>query len=58
MFQEMCAFLGSNSMNADIAEEEVVAVILALAAGDVTEAERVGWLRDHIGGARCTRQNA
>ena len=47
-FQAMYLFLGLNGLRIDVAEEEVVATILALAGGDLDEASLAAWLRDHI----------
>jgi death-on-curing protein len=46
-FQAMYVFLGLNGLRIDAPEEEVVALMLALAAGEVDEAELSSWLRDH-----------
>jgi len=47
-FQAMYLFLGLNGFRIDVAEEEVVATILALASGELDEASLAAWLRDHI----------
>jgi death on curing protein len=44
-FQAMYVFLGLNGMRIDAEEPEVVRVILALAAGDLTELALAEWLR-------------
>lgn len=46
-FQAMYIFLGLNGLRIDAPEEEVVALILALASGDLDEPELASWLRDH-----------
>lgn len=46
-FQPMYVFLGLNGLRIDAAEPEVVRVILALAAGDLSEPDLVEWLRQH-----------
>ena len=46
-FQAMYVFLGINGLEITADEEEVVRMALALAAGDLTEAELAGWLRNH-----------
>ena len=47
-FQAMYLFLGLNGFRIDVAEEEVVATILALASGELDETSLAAWLRDHI----------
>jgi death-on-curing protein len=39
-------FLRLNGFSIDAPEDEVVALIVALAAGDATEAELAGWIRE------------
>jgi death-on-curing protein len=46
-FQAMYLFLGLNGLRIDAPEEEVVALMLALASGELNESELAGWLRDH-----------
>jgi death-on-curing protein len=46
-FQAMYLFLGLNGLRIDAPEEEVVAVMLALASGDLKESELAAWLKDH-----------
>ncbi len=46
-FQAMYLFLGLNGLRIDAPEEEVVALILDLASGEVEEAELSSWLTDH-----------
>lgn len=47
-FQAMYLFLGLNGYRVDAPEEDVVALILALASGQVDEAALAAWLRSHI----------
>jgi death-on-curing protein len=47
-FQAMYLFLGLNGLRIDASEEQVVATILSLAAGDLDEPSLAAWLRDHI----------
>ena len=47
-FQAMYLFLGLNGFRIDAPEEEVVALILSLASGDLDEPALAGWLRHHI----------
>jgi len=47
-FQAMYLFLGLNGFRIDASEEEVVAIILSLAAGDLHEPSLATWLRDHL----------
>jgi death-on-curing protein len=42
-------FLWANEAETNIAEAELVTVILALAAGELGEEELAGWLRERIG---------
>lgn len=48
-FLAMAVFLGINDVELDIAEEEVVAVMLDLARGDLGEQALADWLRRHLG---------
>ena len=47
-FQSMYLFLGLNGFRIEAPEEEVVAVVLSLASGDVDESGLADWLRQHI----------
>jgi death-on-curing protein len=47
-FVTMAVFLGLNGMRVDATGEEVVAVMLELAAGAVTEDALADWLRAHV----------
>jgi len=47
-FQAMYLFLGLNGFRIEAPEEEVVALILSLAAGQLDESELTAWLRQHI----------
>lgn len=46
-FQAMYVFLGINGLEITADEEKVVRLALALAAGDLTDAELADWLRIH-----------
>ena len=46
-FQAVYLFLGLNGFRIEAPEEEVVAVVLALASGELAEVELSSWLRDH-----------
>lgn len=46
-FQAMYLFLGLNGLRIDVGEPEVVRVILALAAGDLSEPDLADWLRQY-----------
>lgn len=46
-FQTMYVFLGLNGVRIDAPEEEVVALIMSLASGDLDEPELAEWLRHH-----------
>jgi death-on-curing protein len=46
-FQAMYVFLGLNGWRIEAPEEEVVALMLAVASGDLEEPELASWLRDH-----------
>ena len=47
-FQAMYLFLGLNGFRIEAHEEEVVALILSLAAGQLDETELADWVRQHI----------
>jgi death-on-curing protein len=47
-FLTMAVFLGLNGWEIEASEEEVVTVVLALAAGDVAEEELASWLRSRM----------
>jgi death on curing protein len=47
-FQAMYLFLGLNGFRIDAPEEDVVALILSLASGDLDESALADWLRHHI----------
>jgi death-on-curing protein len=47
-FQAMYLFLGLNGFRIDAPEEEVVALILSLASGDLDEPALADWLRSHV----------
>jgi len=47
-FQAMYLFLGLNGFRIDAPEEQVVALILSLASGDLDEPTLADWLRHHI----------
>jgi death-on-curing protein len=44
----MYLFLGLNGSQIEAPEEEVVALILSLAGGQLDESELASWLRHHI----------
>ena len=44
----MYLFLGLNGFRIEAHEEEVVALILSLAAGQLDETELADWVRQHI----------
>ncbi|MFH1765971.1 MAG: type II toxin-antitoxin system death-on-curing family toxin [Gemmatimonadota bacterium] len=46
-FQAIYLFLGLNGLRVDAEEEEVVALILALASGELDEPDLASWLREH-----------
>jgi death-on-curing protein len=46
-FQAMYVFLGLNGLRIDAPEPEVVALVLALASGELSEAALAKWLREH-----------
>ena len=45
------SFLGLNGYRLDASDAELVVAILALAAGDLSEADLADWFRTHISGA-------
>ncbi|MDA0329401.1 MAG: type II toxin-antitoxin system death-on-curing family toxin [Gemmatimonadetes bacterium] len=47
-FQAMYLFLGLNGFRIDAPEEDVVALILALASGNLEEPALADWLRSHL----------
>jgi death-on-curing protein len=47
-FQAMYVFLGLNGFRVEAPEEEVVALVLSLAAGQLDEVKLAGWLRQHM----------
>lgn len=47
-FQAMYLFLGLNGFRIDAPEEDVVALILALASGNLDEPALADWLRSHL----------
>jgi death-on-curing protein len=47
-FQAMYVFLGVNGFEITASEEDVVHLVLALAAGDLNEAQLVHWLQANI----------
>ena len=49
-FVVMAVFAELNGFELDAAEEEVVALMLALAAGELTEEGLTEWLRSHLEG--------
>jgi death on curing protein len=46
-FQAMYVFLGLNGLKIESSEEEVVALVLSLARGEVDEPQLASWLREH-----------
>jgi len=46
-FQAMYLFLGLNGLRIEAPEEDVVALIVSLANGDLDEPALADWLRDH-----------
>lgn len=46
-FQAMYIFLGLNGLRIEAEETEVVALVLALASGELAEAKLAEWLRAH-----------
>lgn len=47
-FQAMYLFLGLNGLRIEAPEEEVVALILSLASGQLDEPDLAAWLRQHV----------
>ncbi len=47
-FQTMYLFLGLNGFRLNSSEEEIVALILSLASGNLDEPTLADWLRDHL----------
>jgi len=47
-FMVMVVFLGLNGFDLEVPEADVVAVMLKLAAGELTEAALAKWLRVHL----------
>ncbi len=47
-FQAMYLFVGLNGFRIDAPEEEVVALVLSLANGDLDEPSLADWLREHL----------
>ncbi len=47
-FQAMYLFLGLNGLRIEAPEEEVVAIILALASGNLEETDLAAWIRQHV----------
>jgi death-on-curing protein len=47
-FLAMVIFLGLNGKDLDASEAEVVQVMVALAAGSLSEAQLAKWIRDHM----------
>ena len=47
-FQAMYLFLGLNGFRIEAPEEDVVALILALASGELEESALADWIRNHI----------
>lgn len=44
----MIVFLGLNKLDVEAAPEELTAVVLSLAAGEISEEVLAGWLREHV----------
>jgi death-on-curing protein len=44
----MIVFLGLNGMDLDAPQDTATAVVLSLAAGEITEAALASWIADHI----------
>ena len=44
----MIVFLGLNGIDLDVPQEDATAMILSLAAGEITEDLLVNWIADHI----------
>jgi death on curing protein len=51
-FQAMYVFLGINKRRINASEDEVVRLMLSLAAGGVTEPQLAAWLRENWSGRR------
>jgi death on curing protein len=51
-FQAMYVFLGINKRRINASEDEVVRLMLSLAAGGVTEPQLAAWLRENLSGRR------
>jgi death-on-curing protein len=47
-FASIIVFLGLNGIDFDVAPEEATAMILSLAAGEVSEAGLTRWIRDNL----------
>ncbi|GAB4254384.1 MAG: type II toxin-antitoxin system death-on-curing family toxin [Thermoleophilia bacterium] len=47
-FVTMAVFLALNGLDLEADEEEVVAIMLLLAAGELEEAELAAWIREHV----------
>jgi death on curing protein len=47
-FLTLATFLGINNHELDTTDEDVVTTMLALAAGNLTEPQMVGWVRERI----------
>lgn len=47
-FLALATFLGINGWELETTDEDVVTTILALAAGNLTEAELADWVRGHV----------
>jgi len=47
-FLAMAVFLGLNGAEIEATQEDVVTTMLSAAAGQLTEAELAGWVRDHL----------
>jgi death-on-curing protein len=44
----MIVFLGLNQLDLDAPQEEATAIVLSLAAGDITEEALARWIADHL----------
>jgi death-on-curing protein len=47
-FLAMAIFLGVNGADIEATQEDVVTTMLSAAAGQLTEAQLAGWVRDHL----------
>jgi death-on-curing protein len=47
-FLAMAIFLGLNGADIEATQEDVVTTMLSAAAGQLTEAQLAGWVRDHL----------